>query len=326
MISSSFHNESDWTRASSFTIGQLVLDTSWMLIPKLAVISMILVEAILGWKFFSLIIYYLDQKPYGEQTLMDIAHRTMINTIRIMYLIAIIFITVDGICLDTGDVVAKLLMWPPYDYNTMATLYIGMDPLVQLILANNPQLQVPFSDETAKWILNLILWTPMIIMNIVCTEMGFYPPSYYTLRGQKAKYPMFRHIRSGLFILAILVFVVVRIVIYRDYHRPDRDGNVPEPSRNLLNFKVMIFGTIGFMIYASVLTFKIQPYFYPLLGLVNMVIIPMVIIGTNAKLLRFAEIEKPALVWLITKVNRCRAKSSNGPTQADQHELGQLCP
>lgn len=211
-------NYTTWTRIeTSPNIQDIVpedikIDTSMRLVPKLLASGVLLTLVVMAWKLYGLILDYFDGKPLGEQSQMDTFHRIMFNHIRGMGVTGFINITMRRIFLDTGNVIAKIWMWPLFNVTTVTALTIGFNPLIQLVLALN--LQIPLSDKCIYRGSILLLWLPFGIMNIICSAAGFDPPSYNRLRGQEIQHPSLNIFRLTVFTLCLALFLFGKLIIH----------------------------------------------------------------------------------------------------------------
>lgn len=204
-------NCSLWTNVTVPCIMDMQLDTFLWLVPKMIPSTILLLEAVVGCQLMQLIINYLKDKPLGSQSLMDAYDRITFQTWHVTALAGFMQVSLQRIFVDAGKIIATVWMWPMYDLASVSTLVAGMSPLVQLGLVKVPWIPQQVKDKDMKRMIISFLWIPTIVMNVVCTVKGYYPPSYYDLRGQEVQYPMFIHARLMTFFgLCLATFVVAR--------------------------------------------------------------------------------------------------------------------
>lgn len=284
------------------------IDASLQLVPKLLASSVLLILVLMAWKLYGLILDYLDRKPLGEQSQMDTFHRLMFNHIRLMGVAGFINITVRRIFVDTGNIIAKIWMWPLFDITTVTALTIGLNPLIQLVLAQN--LQIPLSD---KWIYRgtiLLFWLPFGIMNIICSSAGLDPPSYNRLRGQEIQHPSFNIFRLTIFSLCLALFLLSKLIIYC------KSRSSRASSRHLLNVKVVTTAFFAFMFTLVSIQLGIAPYMAEINVMVGN-LVPLAIIATNEKLLDSIEQRQPFLHRTLARMKKISCRRSHariGPT------------
>lgn len=158
---------------------------------------------------------YLDRKPLGSQSILDIPQRLHLQTIRGTVMIRVLATLIHNHLTDSGHLIASIIMWPFLDLMHASLFLLGFNSLVQLILVLNPGFQLPVRDGLAYWILFMGVLGPLLIMNIICHVKGTYPPIYYVLRGCTDNSGRgFVILATTLFIIIILVYTVVRLFIY----------------------------------------------------------------------------------------------------------------
>lgn len=294
--------------------GDASVDISPKIFFKMAASAVFLAEMVACWKLHSLIIRYLKNKPLGNQSLLDAFHKIMFRSSQGFILTGSIQIIMERIFIDTGDVVAKIWMWAIYDCTTALGIVTGLNPIVQLLLVKNPSHELPLSD---KWMERLTLgfvWLPILIMNAVCTVLGFYPPSYDMLRGQEVHHPGFGIIRLIIFALSALAFGSIRLIIHLT------KGSNREQSRHLLSEKVTWMAAILFIFITLAVVFGLQNYLVEILGFFY-VLLNFTIIATNARLLENFKSDFPWIYQTIFKIRFIRNRSIQPLEDIDLIEL-----
>lgn len=298
-------------------MGDIKADMSWRLVPKLAMAGTFLMEVCLGWKFLGIIIRYLKNKPTGEQQLIDIYHRITFESLRIQGPIVFVYMLLEYAFMDTGDIMAKIWMWPTYSISSVAALTFGSNPLMQLILADVSNEQISISDRWIYWLANLSLWVPMIIAISVCTPLEIYPPGYYLMRGQAVKYPAFQ-----ITFLISVVIIVLTLVTRQCFKKQNSHSFF---DRHPIKLKAIALSSILYPIY---IIFNMQEYLSVLLGLIFFVIFPLIIISANEKLFESTNIKHPRLGEMIKKFKQNVFKdvqpAPTTPGDPESIEMGQL--
>lgn len=297
-----------WSLANNGTIlkiDDMQIDCSIWLLAKLMASAVLLVEIITGWKLIGAILGYLERKPPGEQSLMDIFHRIMFTSIQWQCLAVFIQILIRRIFLDTGHILASLYMWVMYDCSSVTVMAIGLNPLVQLILARNPGIQLPLSDATVYWLSKITLWLPLLIMNVICSALGCNPPSYNYMRDQELEHPAFVYVRSIILGLFLIAFIAANLII-----RCGQKSST-EPAKHLMNNKVMLaFCTILILILIFVAC-NIMIYLVELIMILLVILLPMIMIATNENLHQGIKLHHPLIAKVIDSATKCMRKRSS---------------
>lgn len=285
-------------------VGDFTLDLDRLTLGEIMRNILFLIEVAGSCKLINFIMKYLDEKPPGRQTLMDAYHKIMFRTIKMMALAASIHVILKRICLDPGDLVTKIVMWPSYDTVGLATITVALNPLIQLLLASSRgRVELPISDTWTSWIINGVLWIPAIIMNVICSSLGYYTNGYYLLRHQEPKYLAFRYVRFGVFVICIIAYLIARLIISKIY------GKDREPSRHLLNSKVNMFGSFSILMMLLSLWFGYSSHTAEILTFLLGISLPAVIITTNKNLLERARRSKALILRVVIAIHTyCKAK------------------
>lgn len=221
---------------TTLVIGEVVLDTSesWT-IPSIFIdIFGLTWMAIARWLAGSAK-SYLESKPLGMESLMDIPLKLTFRILRIITIAMAISLLITNHEVDVGDTMAKILMWPLFDITVIAFYMLATIPITQAVLVANPGLELPISDSLASKFLLLVITGPVLILNIILHLEGIYPPPYYGLRRlplTNAQVP-FQAAVLVMFVIIVLAFIVVRITIY--WFNKHKDKSHPQSGQLLTN-------------------------------------------------------------------------------------------
>ena len=247
-----------------------------------SIIAMICFTA--GWYFSGAILDYLNSKPLGQQSLMDIPQRFLFYMHRLAICVWLFFIMVTNHTIDPGHLVAVFYMWPAFCCTSILFTVIGIHPVLQMIIVENPSLELPFSDMTAFWIFCNILWIPHILISTLSWLNGCYPPGYYLIRKMDpwkfGKTVVFSNVRSAIMLILAVLFWSIRIKLYFQ-HKSLGIG-----SSQLLSTKVVVLITIVGIANSAVIYLVRTPKIIGSLqvAVVTVIIFPAMVIFTNDKI------------------------------------------
>lgn len=206
-INSSWHPTMVWN-GSIATIWDMKAEISWILIPKLALVFLMVAEIVLGWKLTTIIIKYLKNKPPGEQQAMDIFHQITFESLRHAGVILSIHVTLEYLFLDTGDIIAMIWMWPTYTSAAMVFNTLGFNPMLQMVLSRQTAGDFCISNKWIYWLVVSTLWTSLLVLSIVCSASGCYPPDYFTMRGLDVQHPAFYALQIVPALVLLVTFLI----------------------------------------------------------------------------------------------------------------------
>ena len=161
----------------------VVVDTSQtFLARKLVRCFTGLFMSTIGFWLSSSVLGYLRNKTGATQSLIDIPIKLLFSHLCLETIWILIFNIIRDVTIDTGDTLAKVVMWPTYDFGLVTITILALSPLLHSALVLNPSLELPFSDAAAFWILYLAVWIPNLLINLFFHLGRYYPVSYYLLR------------------------------------------------------------------------------------------------------------------------------------------------
>ena len=170
---------------SIITCGDFKMDLCEALTPPtLALMTYQVIVAVVGWQLSTWILSYIKTKPPGMQSLMDIPNTFQFWYMRIYGVMWLIFTTLNLLTLDSGDIMAKIIMWPLNNFHTIVFLTTILTPVTQVVLIKRPGIELPITDDMAFGILNAIILVFMMVANVICHYIGWYPSTYYILRSE----------------------------------------------------------------------------------------------------------------------------------------------
>lgn len=311
------HTLVEW-QSSTMSIGDLKLDLADLFGLNTIANGLLVAEIAIGSQLFDFIVQYLEDKPLGQQSIMDVFHKTMLRSVKSMSIVVTPYMILRRSCLDSGDWLSKILMWPVFDCITVSTLTIGINPIVQLILALNEGLEMPFSDKWLYRILMAAMWIPMILSNLVCSYFGYLPPVYYMLRQREVEYHAFGYIRLAIFLLSLLAYTAGWFLVGRISKKHK------EPKKHLLNSKVNMFGGLVFLLFMLAITFQMERYTSEIIALAIVIILPMMLILTNENLRMKAERQQTGFIPIMMNRWKSVCRKICKPTPQDQMEMGNI--
>lgn len=271
---------------TTVSIGDLVIIRQNLFLIILQRLGLI---TLTNWLLTS-ILRYLDSKPMGKQSIMDIGHRGLLTSIKFISITGnIFFIVVQG-TEDSGHILAKILMWPVYDCSSNFFIHLMINPIIQIALTRWPHLELPFSDDTAYYILMMITFVPMAIVNLILDLCGYNPPPYNLMRKWAVVHTQFWECRRYFIITACCLVIIMRIglFMYRMGCCQRKTGNNSQTIR-IKGTKQMLSNTVLIMsgMFLVLLSFFIQktPYFILDLALyVFSVTLPILLIISNSSI------------------------------------------
>lgn len=199
--------------------------------------------AIIGCRLHGLIYNYLSTKPLGQESLMDIPNKLLFRLLQANAIMWAFLVISRRYIVDTGDVLAKIWMWPAYDLATLEILSLGLNPIIQIILVKNPSMVLPISDKTVYRLLVGISFMAFGAMNLICHLCRCWPPSYYSVRGMSPQFPLFQQIRDGFFVLEAVVCFAIRIFL-----KTKNSGPTSQRSTQILSNRVILFILVAMVI------------------------------------------------------------------------------
>lgn len=271
------------------TIDDIKADISWSLIGPLTLTGIYLIDTIIGWKLYGSIIHYLNNKPPGEQQPMDIIHNISYQSARFCILISLPFIFFNFAFVDSGDIIAKILMWPTYLTSATATLIMALNPLLQYILPRIMTDGCSISDNALYFLTNFVLWTPYLIVTAICTPLGIYPPCYFMMRGQEIQNPEFQ---IAYFLSSSIFFLTAILSLFL--------GKFSWPKDAL---KLGCFGCVV-VIYIIYIALNLQGFMTIMITSFVCIVFPLLIISSNEKLLNCVKSRQPKFGKLASKLQR----------------------
>lgn len=273
--------------------------------------------ALLGLSLNSAITKYLNNKPLGQQSILDVPYTFLFNTVKINILIWLPFVITINHSDVVGHVIATLLMWPSYDAGTIFIILIGVCPTIQAILVYNDSIELPFSDKAFKLSLWIGIWLPFLLMNLICSLCGVYPPVYDSLRKLPPKnigFDLFRAIVSS---ISISVFILIRLVLCCK-HREEKSK-----SNQLLNNKVMILTSVFiFLSFLSFLIFKVDgPTMWSVNCAIVFISLPTSVILSHSNLISHSSIQSFYGVRILKLLKKStKSKSSTNPSSESSQQ------
>lgn len=205
--------------------------------------------AFLGCHLHGSLIGYLNKKPPGKESLIDIPNRVLFRSLQGNCLCWGTMTIVRSYFVDPGDTFAKIWMWPAFDFLTITIIFLGLNPLIQIVLFRNPSTILPISDQTLNRVLTIGTCAALALMNLICQVNGYLPPSYYSIRGMKAKFPLFQQIRDGSFVIQAIFFTIIRIFLRTKTHKKTESTQILSNRVILFNINSMIFGLSLFHVF-----------------------------------------------------------------------------
>ena len=186
--------------------------------PALFWIVLVLIALI----FVNILIWYmldyLQNKPLGSQTLLDVGHQHLLWTLSSLSVIITCGSLSTVLLQDLGHVLAYVSSWPIYLSICALVFSLCLNSVIQFILVLNPQcLETAPSDKHVK--VAMILATILILVAITATIMYFgeKPEAYYILRhikhgDQEAK--VAGKLRKVWSRSCMLLFVIMKVCVW----------------------------------------------------------------------------------------------------------------
>ena len=137
----------------------------------------------ISFKLNLFILRYLNTKPLGLQSLMDIPNKYLFRVLLLLTIISAFTHATMVFMDDPGDFYMRILMWAQLDIGVMLQSAISSNAIIQLILIGNPTLELPFSDSVTNIIYHSIQIIPLFMINLIGSLNGFLGPNYYRFRG-----------------------------------------------------------------------------------------------------------------------------------------------
>lgn len=281
--------EKPWLQWNGTTmmVEDIQVDFSWSLLMGSLMWMIILLEAIIGWKLSGIIVSYLKNKPPGEHQITDHFHRIAFQSVKNHSWVATIYFFFLYTFADTGDTIAKIWMWPIYMTTAIAIITFNLNPLAQLVLAGIPSDRFSLGDKWIYMIINSIFWIPMMIVMIVCSCLGYYPPGYFLMRHQTVKYTAFQFptVTSNIIFLLSLLFGL--------FFKGKGKNAIMMPKKHPLKLTSFVIGCVIIIVYTI---FDLKKYLSVIVCLIVYVIVPSVVLLINDKLTEYTERKHPK-VW-----------------------------
>lgn len=274
------------------TVGDIKADISLSLVHPLIMTSIYVAEIVMGWKLLGSTVQFLRSKPPGEQQPVDIIHCIAFHSFRNGGVISAIFIGALYLFIDTGDKIAKILMWPVYDFCVVAVCAMALDPFIQCLLPILPNMSCNISDHWLYWLGTSIIWAPLFIVTATCAPLGIYPPGYDMMRGQKVQHVGFR---IGYYIGAALI--VISFIL--DLFRGERNQFFSVTKSKAFKMTLMMLASIISIIY---ITLDLQGLLSIVLGFMLHNILPLMIVASNEKLLEVVKKKHPIMGMISSKI------------------------
>lgn len=273
-------------------IGDAKVELSWVIIPNMIALMALATENWIGWRLNGIIISFLKKKPPGEQQVMDPIYLILFQGTRICGLISCIYKLLELSFLDTGDVIAKLMMWLHYDMATFVSLVLGLSPCFQFVFLLISKRGFQVSNKIIYWLTLLVLWTGLIVFNSVCTANSFFPPSYYNLRGQEVRYRAFNAIHL------ISASTVGLSLIIKNFWKKKEPKN-EQRSNYKLRWHIAALVLVGVTI---TLAFDTKANASFITGFFILDLFPCLVIISNDKLHDFVKSKDPELENLVKRI------------------------
>ena len=249
-------------------VGSVILNLGWVFILLL-----------LGHAFIYLLVAYLNNKPLGEQTLMDSCHKQLMGCLSMMSISFFVSICVTETFSDAGECWAFAAMWPCYTSINMFTASLLTNSIVQCALMTWPHL---IEDSRILKLIKAGITGVMVVASIVLCLCGSKPEAYSHLRNLKYEYTSAcTRFRSVFTTIALLVFVVLRFKVYLNTRKVSVGEGVP--TRQVLSNQALVFVSAywSFLIALRIL-----------IGDHNLVIAKLAIFGTGCILPAYAIFNK----------------------------------
>lgn len=298
-------------------ISDIKINMSWWLILELIKSTIYLAEVIVGWQLVGIINKFLTNKPPGEQRLIDIFHRITFQWIRISSTFIFIHQLLIGLFIDTGYVIAVILMWPVYNTAAICTIAIGLNPLAQLILFMSGTGAFWISYKWVYRLINMMLVLTFATISTVCSPLGYYPPAYYLMRGQEVKYNGFK----VAFVIGFVVYVVTALINHFQ-SRIVIAENAIQKSQSL-RLKT-IAGSLLIIILAVI--FDKHVSVMVIVSFFLLVLLPTLVIATNENLLKTTETKHPNFASFAVKMRQVFYKNSQVDPEPENSKPKTLRP
>lgn len=265
----------------------------------------------MGLIFINSIVEYIKEKPLGTQSILDIALRLYFTIKQLGCIYTMIAGPTFLLTEDAGHILAELLMWPGLILVTLGHLHNAVIPLIQILVINSPSLELAISDDLAYWILTIIVISPFILLIAICHPLGIYPPGYYILRRQEVQYHWFGVVRTTIFVITTIIFIIIKITISK---------LTPFSNSNELIGSKIVIGLLSSMFVCSVVFIQILSMSSSILflpPLIAFIIFPSAVIFSNDNL-REHFVRKHPIIGNIFDLKYCqRFQSRVAPSEME---------
>ena len=156
-----------------------------MVIKKEAMsILLVLVDHFLA--FMSLaslqtIVDYIKTKPLGQQTSVDSLNIAFLRLLQVINIIFLIFIVILDCTKDSGDILAKIMMWPFFNSMDFFFVFLNYITIIHQIIIVFPHL-IEYDFTKLFKVLVILTIACVVAIDVFCHLKGMFPPTYYTIR------------------------------------------------------------------------------------------------------------------------------------------------
>ena len=260
-----------------------------------------LINGLFSIKCFQLIVNYVQSKPPGQKSSIDTLTVILVRNLQLLAIFAILFNCTRDCTLDSGELLAQILMWPVFNLpDSLITLLFVNSVFHQLLILRPHLIEKDFS----SWfkVLGVIIITYMVSIDVYYLYVNqIQPPSYYALRRLpiKAEGLLFR--RTILSICLISTTLLRINIALRNL--VDRQPDSKVISEKCLMFLLLMISATSFILWIIG-----QQYRHAIFR-VNEIIIfniwPILIIFSNQKMRSFV-IRKyqNEIDWMLVAFNK----------------------
>ena len=190
-------------------------NNNWISPWKVFLDILALVSMMVGFSMSCIIIKYLDNKPTGSQSVIDVPTKIIFKAIRALNVVLCSMSILDNHILDPGEIITNVVAWSIYNLITIISLMLTIISALQIVKLVNPSYELPTDDKVLSISLKVMAVILMTVTPIVCPLFDINPPMYFMMRGIPfpTHLPIFVKIKAISSAITFILYYSVRITI-----------------------------------------------------------------------------------------------------------------